>query len=164
MLLLMQATLFFLNIEPSSLTKNALAGRVKNWAVLVDKSTRSIKSKSAQNPDLVPNRKSAAFMGTSKTLVPSNVAGPPSTEGISFTGQTEGTTFNKTLDKIDVTTPDDTDDMVGGFSDEDLDDEMERIAALLKRKQLVCCPPEKYRAVHAMLDIEHHFYHQEHHD
>ena len=45
MLLLTEATLFFLNIDWPSSTKNSLAGRVKNWMGLVDKSTHNINLK-----------------------------------------------------------------------------------------------------------------------
>ncbi|KAF8546436.1 hypothetical protein OG21DRAFT_1491207 [Imleria badia] len=116
-----------------SLTKTALAGRVKNWAVTVHKSTSDVQN-ALQSTNSVPKKAplpastSAATGSSSKTLAVSNVEGPPPTESIGSTGRTV------VSDKLDPT-PDGPDDLTGSFGD-DLDDDVEREATLLNKKQL----------------------------
>ncbi|KAH0836401.1 hypothetical protein J3R83DRAFT_7997 [Lanmaoa asiatica] len=116
MLLLTEAILFFLNLKLSSLTKSLLAGRVKNWAALVEKATTN--SKNPSHADLGPPQPAsmASHITKSKTLMGSDIVGPPPTENISSIGRTEHTMVNNdTVPK----------DLVGGFGDDDLDDKIE---------------------------------------
>ena len=130
MLLLTEATLFFLNLQPSSSTKSSLVGRVKNWAALVEKPTTSSKKPlHADLPTTPQPANTVSHMTGLKTLTVSDIAGPPPTENISSTLQTEYTLVD------DDTVPE---DLVGGFGDDNLDDEVEREAALLNKKQSIC--------------------------
>ena len=143
MLLLTEATLFFLNLKSSSSTKNVLAGRIKNWAMLVEKATAGPKKPLPPNPKLlrpVPSV-SLSVTGESKTFPVSDTAGPPHTESIPSSCRTEYTVINddddddaSQADKPDNSMPE---ELVGGFGDDDLDNEMERTAALLNKKQSV---------------------------
>ncbi|KAG6370243.1 hypothetical protein JVT61DRAFT_10703 [Boletus reticuloceps] len=137
-----------------SSTKNALAGRVKNWVVSVHKSTSDVQ-KALQSMNSVPKKaplpaSTSAATGSSKTLAVSNVEGPPPTESIGSTGRTV------VSDKLDPT-PGGPDDLTGGFGD-DLDDDVEREATLLNKKQLVCCPFNRSRSL-TMLDAQHRLHH-----
>lgn len=143
-LLLTEATLFFFNLNsPTSATKNAVAGKVKNWAMLIPKSASHEKtsSRSAQSDLKNPGRLTANPSSTtgSKTLTVSDVAVPPPSESIPSAGGTDDTTVDdvQVADKSEDFIPDGTDGLVGGFGDDDQDDEMERTAALLNKKQSV---------------------------
>ncbi|KAN0085855.1 hypothetical protein V8E55_006989 [Tylopilus felleus] len=85
MLLLTEATLFFLNLKSSSSTKSSLAGKVKNWAALVEKAT--VKKPLHGDPKPLQPASMALSMTKLKTLTVSDIAGPPPTENISFIGQ-----------------------------------------------------------------------------
>ena len=139
MLLLTEATLFFLNLKSSSSTKNVLAGRIKNWAMLVEKATAGPKKPLPPNPKLlqpVPSV-SSSITGESKTLPVSDTAGPPHMESIPSSHRTEYTVIND--DALQADKPDNSmpEELVGGFGNDDLDDEMECTAALLNKKQSV---------------------------
>ena len=143
MLLLTEVIFFFLNLKSSSSTKNVLAGRIKNWTTLVEKATAGPKKSLPPNPKLlrpVPSV-SSSVTGKSETLPVSDTAGPPHTESIPSLHRTEYTVINNNnnnntfqADKPDNSMPE---ELVGGFGNNDLDDEMERTAALLNKKQYV---------------------------
>ncbi|KAN0091531.1 hypothetical protein V8E55_005097 [Tylopilus felleus] len=124
-----------------SSTKNVLAGRIKNWTTLVEKATAAPKKSLPPNPKLlrpVPSV-SSSVTGKSETLPVSDTAGPPHTESIPSLHRTEYTVINNNnnnntfqADKPDNSMPE---ELVGGFGNNDLDDEMERTAALLNKKQ-----------------------------
>lgn len=137
MLLLTEPTLFFLNLNLPSPSKNALAGRVKNWAELVNKSiTDSDTKKSLQaNANLKPPRPMSTALSVTGDS-DSVATAPPRTESTAFTEYTAVT--GSQADKQEVNVPRYPDDeMVGGFDDDEMDDEMERTAALLNKKQSV---------------------------
>ncbi|KAG6377253.1 hypothetical protein JVT61DRAFT_1314 [Boletus reticuloceps] len=111
-----------------SSTKNALAGRIKNWAALVEKATPSSEKPLHANPKpLQPASMVSSITGSkSKTLMVSDIAGPPPTETISSAGQTEYTMVDDNTPPTDKLKDVPEEDLVGGFGDDLDNDEMER--------------------------------------
>lgn len=121
----MEVTLFFLNLKSSSSTKSSLAGKIKNWAALVEKAT--VKKHLHVDPKPLQPVSIASSVTKLKTLTVSDIAGPPPMENIPSIGQNTMVNDDSVLE-----------DLVGSFGDDDLDDAMEQEAALLNKKQSVC--------------------------
>ncbi|KAF8834532.1 hypothetical protein BDN67DRAFT_985258 [Paxillus ammoniavirescens] len=112
MLLLSEATLFFLNLTwdfSRSDAKNALASRVKNWASFVPTGKNVSHSSSVTSATVPPPSTSLSSADTTATSISYCLQGPPPTPDI----------------------PEDHKAQVGSFGDDEQDDTLECAAALL---------------------------------
>lgn len=125
MFILSESTLFFRNLTLQSRAKSTLGGRIQNWRKDVyyePKTTSNSLTSASQVPPSTIFSKSQISHDSTGTSLSSHPCEPqlPSSKG---------------LPKMPEVTH--SDELVGGFGDEDLDDSFERAVALHNRGKVV---------------------------